>query len=153
MNREEFLAATNAYLERLMMAVHELPEVQLHQPITEGAHSVCELFSILAVRAESIIRALDRLYQGLEPELAALPVKSNPEFKRAQSALRIAHTTVSAALERIPLSRLDPDGNLPGWLCDNYLKPLEGNVPVIEQWAKDLRARGLAGPAGLPVIQ
>lgn len=153
MNREEFLAATSAYIERLMMAVHELPEKQLHIAMANGAPTACELFSTLAAHAEATIRALERLYHGLDPDFTAKPVKSYSEFKRAQAALRIAHSTISAALERIPTSRLDSDTSLPQWLLSTYLTPLEESVPRVESWAKDLRARGLAGPTGLPVIQ
>jgi len=153
MIREEFLAASNAYLERLMMAVHELPEERMHVAIAEGAPTVCELFSDLAARAEVAIRSLERLYQGLDPDQTERPAKSYSEFKRAQAALRIAQSTIAAALERIPRSHLASDSDLPTWLTENYLDPLAQVVPVVETWAKDLRARGLGGPTGLQVIQ
>ena len=78
------------------------------------------------------------------------------ERVRADLADRINESLADASdsmLERIPESRFTESGDLPEWLIDEYLTPLESAVPKIENWVTDLSRRGQAGPMGLPVIQ
>ncbi|MCB1059990.1 MAG: hypothetical protein KDB65_07155 [Calditrichaeota bacterium] len=154
MIREEYLTAAGAYFERLMLAVQDLPDDRLLLPLLNDTVSPRDLFADLNTRAEKTIRALELLYQGIDPEEEQPHVETKlQEPKRVLSNFRIAHSTVIAALERISDSRFGENGDLPEWMLHNYLTPLEEAVPKLEAWSKDLKSRGQAGPTGLPVIQ
>lgn len=153
MIREEYITAAGAYFERLLMPIQELPDDRFDLPVAEGAESVHELFADLALRAERMVRALELLFHGKAYKPQAIVVKVAPEFKRTLATFRIAHSTVIAALERVPLERFGEEGELPEWLLIEYLTPLETAAPRVDKWATAIRARGLGGVTGLPVIQ
>jgi hypothetical protein len=154
MIREEYLTAAGAYFERLMLSVQDIPEDRLLLPLLNETATPRDVFADLNARAEKLIRALELLYQGVEPEDEQQRDEKEPQApKRVLSHFRIAHSTLTAALERIPTSRFSESGDLPEWMHHNYLTPLEQAVPKLEAWSKDLKSRGQAGPTGLPVIQ
>ncbi len=154
MTREEYITVTGFFFDRLMKAVKDMPGDRFLVPFQNETATPQELFTDLSARAERMVRALELLYQGedLEDKYNS-PHKSTVDIKRALSHFRVAHSTVIAALERIPPSRFGETGELPTWMLDNYFSPLEQAATKIEEWTKDLRSRGQAGPTGLPVIQ
>lgn len=154
MIREEFTTAAGVWSERLLLAVQDLPEASFSQTLDSGGQTVHEQFAAQARRGERVVRALERLYQGLDFELSDAPARHAPQsFKQSLAAFRIAHSTVIAALERMPMERLTDNGELPTWLLEHYLLPMEQMVPTIETWSANLRARGHGGPTGLPVLK
>lgn len=154
MIREEYLAVLGAYYERALFQIKDIPADRLEWPLADGEVSTLDLFGELAARAEKMVRALELLYHGADAtELLATPLKNKLDAKRALATFKIAHSTVAAALERIPESRFHDDGEIPTWLIEDYLTPMQQAATRIEAWSQSLRARGQAGPTGLPVIQ
>lgn len=153
MTREEFITVTGFFFERLIQAVKEIPDEKFLEPFAQESVTPRDLFADLSARAEKLVHALELLYQGEEIDNIHEPRKSNLDVKRALAHFRIAHSTVVAALERMPDSRFAETGELPDWMLQNYFTPLEQATTKIEAWAKDLRHRGQAGSTGLPVIQ
>lgn len=154
MIREEYITAAGVSLERLVLCVRDLPDDRFALPLGSDAESVHALFADLSARAERTVRALELLYQGVDFNVETMPSSAQaPAFKQTFANFRIGHTTLLAALERIPLARFSADGELPQWLLSHYLEPLQDSVPRVESWAGTLRSTGHAGPTGLPVIQ
>lgn len=155
MIREEYLTAAGVYFERLLLPIKDLPPDRLNWPLVEGAETTAlDLFAQLAVRGERMVRALELLYNGVDAdELLTIPYIVTADTKRSLAHFRIAHSTVMAALERVPDTRFSESLDLPDWLLTEYLAHMEQAVPQIEAWALTLRSRGQAGPTGLPVIQ
>lgn len=154
MTREEFQTAAGVYFERLLLATKDLPSDRLGWPMDNGHESALTLFENLRVRAERMVRALEMLFHGNDTHiLLSGEYVVSGDLLRSLANFRIAHTTVMAAAERVPLERMSPYGEIPDWLNEHYLTPLEQAVPRIENWANSLRSRGQAGPTGLPVIQ
>ncbi len=153
MIREEYITSAGSCFERLLGAIQELP-AERFELLLDGGESVHELFAELSSRAERMVRALDVVMQQRELRLDELtrPIRRD-EWKRTLAGYQIAHSTLLAALERVPLERFHAEGELPNWLLDSYLVPLERALPRVEAWAAHLRERGLGGPTGLPVIQ
>jgi hypothetical protein len=151
----EFTAAVEIALERLMLSLQGFPQERLLDPMAEGECSVASLLSELSGKAERVVRALEIAYRGEEVSIEALeePSSFRHDLKRAESHLKLAHSTVMAAIERITWPVNGDEDEIPAWLIDHYLTPIELLVPKIESWANNLRSRGLAGPTGLPVIQ
>lgn len=154
MSREEYLTAAGVFFERTLLPVKDMPADRLIWPLAEGSESALELYGELARRAERMVRALELLYHGADAdELLATPYQVSSDTKRSQAHYRIAHSTVIAALERVPEARLHEHNELPEWMLTEYLQPLEQAAIRIERWSAELRGRGQAGPTGLPVIQ
>lgn len=154
MIREEFLAVVGAYFERALFQIKDIPLDRLEWPLAEGKESAIEIFCELTARAERMVRALELLYHNSDvTELLATPLNIKRDAKRAVVTYKIAHSTVAAALERIPESRLSENGEVPEWLINEYMTHIQTAATRIEVWSQSLRARGQAGPTGLPVIQ
>jgi len=154
MIREEFITAAGVWSERLLLAVQELPESSFTQTPDTGGKSVHELFAAQAQRGETTVRELERLFHGQDIDLSGtFATRQVDSIKKTLAGFRIAHSTVMAALERMPIERLMDNGEVPTWLLEQYLYPLEQMVPAIESWAADLRSRGHGGPTGLPVLK
>ena len=154
MIREEYLAVVGAYFERALFQIKDIPADRLEWPLAEGEVSTIELINELTARAERMVRALELLFHGADTsELLATPLNIKHDAKRAVASYKIAHSTVAAALERIPESRLNENGEVPEWLINEYMTHIQTAATRIEDWSQSLRARGQAGPTGLPVIQ
>ncbi len=154
MIREEYLAVVGAYFERALFQIKDIPADRLEWPLADSEESTIELINVLTARAERMVRALELLFHGADTsELLATPLNIKHDAKRAVASYKIAHSTVAAALERIPESRLNENGEVPEWLINEYMTHIQTAAARIEVWSQSLRARGQAGPTGLPVIQ
>jgi len=154
MIREEYLAVVGAYFERALFQIKDIPADRLGWPLADGKESAIELFCELTARAERMVRALELLFHGADTsELLATPLNIKHDAKRAVASYKIAHSTVAAALERIPESRLNENSEVPEWLINEYMTHIQTAATRIEDWSQSLRVRGQAGPTGLPVIQ
>ncbi|MCB9365778.1 MAG: hypothetical protein H6508_01125 [Calditrichaeota bacterium] len=153
MIREDFISTAGLYAERLLISLKELPSERFEEPFHDSL-TVRDTVAELAQRAEKCVRALELLVRQEEFEFDGLPVRTKQEpWKRALASFQIAHGALLAALERVPEERFNEQGDVPAWLCKEYLEPLETVTSRIESWSRDLRARGLGGPTGLPVLK
>ncbi len=154
MTREEYLAVVGAYFERALFQIKDIPADRLEWPLAEGEESTIDLICELTARAERMVSALELLYhnQNVDDALAR-PLLVKSDSKRAVATYKIAHSTVAAALERIPDSHLNENSELPEWLISEYMTHVQTAATRIEVWSQSLRSRGQAGPTGLPVIQ
>ena len=122
MIREEYLAVVGAYFERALFQIKDIPADRLEWPLAEGEESTLDLINELTARAERMVRALELLFHGADAtELIATPLNIKHDTKRAVATYKIAHSTVAAALERIPESRLNENSEVPEWLVSEYM--------------------------------
>lgn len=164
MIREEFITAAELALERLLGPLNELPVELMDEPLADGKWSVKQLILHLTYWNMLTVRALEALYAGDEfdwtpysaiDELNAQIIadqQQNP-YRRIVAEFQIVHSTLIAAVERIPGERFGEDGELPEWLVVHVSRHYLHHAPLIETWAKKIRDAGRGGPAGLPVVQ
>jgi hypothetical protein len=164
MTREEFTTASEIALDRLMTPLKELPEELMDEPIAEGKWSVKQMILHLTYWDTIVVRALEAFYQDSEFDWSQFEEADNfnatviegrqhEPYRRIATEFQIVHSTIMAAIERIPAKKFGEDGELPDWLPrrvpDHYML----HVPIVESWAKKIRDSGLGGPTGLPVVR
>ena len=164
MTREEFITASEIALERLMAPLKELPPELMDEPIDDGKWSVKQLIIHLIYWDTLVVGALEALYAGdefdwspygepdeLNKEIIA--DKQDTPYSRVTMEFQIVHSTLMAAIERIPEERFGENGDLPEWLVVRVPGHYEQHIETIESWAKKIRDEGRGGKTGLPVVQ
>jgi len=161
---QEFITASEIALDKLMSPLKELPDALMDEPIADGKWSVKQIILHLSYWDTLVVKALEALYQGEEfdwspygeidrlNENIVLDRHDDP-FKRVVAEFQIAHSTMMAAIERIPSERFGEGGELPDWLVERVPEHYLLHAPKVTTWAKKIRDEGRGGPTGLPVMQ
>ena len=136
----------------------------MNEPIEQGKWSVKEILLHLSYWDTLAVRALEALYAGDEfdwspfddtDELNAqiLFDRQNDSYNRIAAEFQIIHSTLMAAVERIPAKRFGEHGELPDWLVVRVPEHYLQHAPKVAAWAKKIRDEGRGDSTGLPVVQ
>ena len=155
MTREEYITAVEIAFERLMSPTRGIHPQQMEKPLAEGKWSFKDLAAHLIFWDGLTIQALEKVNQGEEFDWipfedfdaqnseAVTRLRGSP-LKRVLGELRITHSTLVDAVQRVPEDRLCINGELPDWLISNVLEHYEHHRPQVEEWAarEGIRAEG-----------
>ena len=157
MTREELIVAAEITFEKLMTPTRGLHPERMNEPMAEGKPSFKDLVAQLIFWNGLTLRALEELNYDRVFDWTPYAIEDSwntlarerlrpQNIKRVLTELRLAHSTLTEALRRIPEQKLLLNGELPRWLVENLPGRYERSIPQVEEWAGRLRREGRALP-------
>jgi hypothetical protein len=154
MTREEFTYEAESALESFMNPVAQLKADLFWEPMSEGKLSFKDSLVELVQGNTLAVKALEALYHDRVfdwPRQNNVSPRTSEPYKRIVAELKITHSTVLAALERLPESKLK-DKQIPEWLKETVLDRYLALASDAAVWISRIKKEGRAGPTSLPVI-